>query len=367
MSSKARELVIVLVIGALVGAGVYKVAATGKLSSVGTSLLQSSQQKEVVSTEENAVENAVAQSSPSVVAIGESQSLVNPFDPFAQPQQQQSTIGTGFVVSDKGIIVTNKHVVSDLGATYSVVTNGGKKLTIEKIYRDPIYDLAIIQVSGSNLKPLPLGDSSQLKVGQSVIAIGNALGQFSNTVTTGVVSGLGRSVNAGDPYSSQTETLDNLIQTSAAINPGNSGGPLLDLSGQVIGVNVATTQGAQNIGFAIPINQVKSLVDQFSRTGTVSHPFLGIEYTFIDTSQAMMYNLPEGAYIQQVVSGTPADQAGIKQGDVITKIDGKSVNSTNVISNEIQSKKVGDQVSLEVWSNGQTKDVNATLIQSPNQ
>lgn len=364
MNSRVRELVLVLVVGALLGAGVYKLAATGKLSN-GTPIVQNNQQ--IVSSDEDAVVNSVAKASPSVVAIGESQSVINPFDPFALPQQQQSTIGTGFVVSDKGIVVTNKHVVSDLGVSYTVVTKDGKKLSITKIYRDPTYDLALIQVSGSSLKSLDLGDSSKLKVGQTTIAIGNALGQFDNTVTTGVVSGLGRSVNAGDPFSAQTETLDNLIQTSAAINPGNSGGPLLNLSGQVVGVNVATTQGAQNIGFAIPINQVKSLVDQFSQTGTISKPFLGVEYTFISTDRAILYNLPQGAYIQRVVNGSPADLAGIKQGDVITKIDDKSVTNTTVITNEIQSKKVGDNVTLEISSNGQSRIVTTTLVQSPNQ
>lgn len=374
MSDRLNQIFIMLVIGVLAGVVTFRLAVQGKLPLPSNSPIVQNSQVRVEDKSEDAVISVVDKTSPSVVAIGATQRLVNPFNPFSAPSQQQSTIGTGFIVSGersspsgKGVIVTNKHVVSDLGVDYSVVTKDGKKLSITKIYRDPSLDLAVIQVSGSNLKALDLGDSSKLKVGQSVIAIGNALGQFDNTVTTGVVSGLGRSINAGDPFGDQAETLDNLIQTDAAINPGNSGGPLLNLSGQVIGVNVATTEGAQNIGFAIPINQVKAVVNEFSTTGTVSRAFLGIRYTFVSRDQAMMYQLSVGAYIQDVVAGSPAEQAGIKQGDVITKIDNQAIDSQTKISGVVQNKKVGDKINLEVWTNGNTRNVTVTLSQSPNQ
>jgi S1-C subfamily serine protease len=294
------------------------------LSQVNQSALggQPSTQTRVVVSEEDAVTTAVQKSSPSVVAIGINQRLANPYNPFSQPgSSQNNTIGTGFIVSsDKGIIITNRHVVSDTSLKYTVVTKDGKKLDVQKIYRDPNLDLALVQVSGTNgLQPLELGDSGVLKTGQTVIAIGNALGQFDNTVTTGVVSGLGRALQAGDPYSGESEQLDNLIQTDAAINPGNSGGPLLNSAGQVIGVNVATTEGAQNIGFAITIN------------------------------------------------------SGIQAGDIITKIDGQTVDSNSKISDTIQSKKVGDKVTVELWSQngnngtGSTRTVTATLAEAPNQ
>lgn len=374
MNEKLKFLILIIIIGVLAGLTTYRLAVLGKLplNTASGGLTLNSQTRTVV-TEENAVITAVNNASPSVVAIGliNNPSSFSPFDPFANPPSNSNnpnnTIGTGFVVSSNGVIVTNRHVVSDQAAQYSVVTKDGKKLSIKKIYRDPVLDLAIIQTDGTSLKPLDTGDSSKLQVGQTVIAIGNALGQFTDTVTTGVVSGLGRSVNAGDPFQGATETLDNLIQTDAAINPGNSGGPLLNSAGQVIGVNVATTQGAQNIGFAIPINTVKTMIDQFNKTGTISRPFLGVSYTFVSRDLALMNGVPQGAYIQQVISGSPAEKAGIQQGDIITKIDGKAIDSQNIISDEIQGKKVGNSVSLEVWSNGSTKTVNANLVESPNQ
>jgi len=259
-------------------------------------------------------------------------------------------------------------VVSDTTVKYSVVTKDGKKLDIQKIYRDPNIDIAIVQVSGVGIPPaIELGDSAKLKVGQIAIAIGNALGRFDNTVTTGVVSGIGRAVTAGDPFSGQTEQLDNLVQTDAAINPGNSGGPLLNSSGQVIGVNVATTEGAQNIGFAVPINSVKSLVVEFSANGTISRAFLGVRYRLITRDLALLNAVPQGAYIQEIVASSPAEKAGIKPGDIITKIDGQAISSNTKISEVVQSKKVGQTVSLEIWTDSQTKTVTATLAEAPGQ
>jgi len=377
MNDRGKELLVFVAAGIVSGLLVVRLAASGApflhggpLSAIQQSI-QSHQQQVAQSapvvrgSEENAIINTVDQASPSVVAIGVTQSVINPFDPFAVPTQQQSTIGTGFVISNNGTIVTNRHVVADTTATYTVVTKDGKKLNVTKIYRDPVLDLAIIEVSNSQLKAIAIGDSSKLKVGQTAIAIGNALGKFDNTVTTGVVSGLQRAVSAGDPYSGSAETLNDLIQTDAAINPGNSGGPLLNSSGQVIGVNVATTEGAQNIGFAIPINGVKDIVDQFEKTGTVSRPFLGVRYMFVPQDTAISHNLQQGAYIEQVVDYSPADKAGLKAGDIITKIDDKTVDSQDVISSEIQSKKVGDSVSMQVWNNNNTRSVNAQLSQAP--
>lgn len=372
MNDRTRQLVIFIIVGALVGIGVYRLASMGRLPFDLPAQIQppaqiSNNRTQTVVEEESQVISTVEQTSPSVIAIGVSQRLVNPFDPFSLPRQQQSTIGTGFVVSDKGIIVTNRHVVADPNGRYSVVTKDGKRLEVQKIYRDPSLDLALVQVSGSDLRALELGDSSKIKVGQTVIAIGNALGRFDNTVTTGVVSGLGRAVVAGDPFAGDAEQLDNLIQTDAAINPGNSGGPLLNLAGQVIGVNVATTAGAENISFAIPINEVKAMVDEFERTGTITRPFLGISYRLITRDVAIMNEVPQGAYIQDVIEGSPADKSGITPGDIITKIDGQPINTENMVSETIQNKQIGQSLSLEVWTDGQTRTVNATLEQAPSQ
>lgn len=372
MSDRVRYAIVVILILVLAGLGFYRLAQSGRLPisfPQNQTLFQNTQTRTVVQ-EENAITQAVEKSSPSVVAIGVNQRVVNPFDPFSTPRnsQQNNTIGTGFVVSDKGIIVTNRHVVADTGTKYTVVTKDGKKLDVTKIYRDPNLDLAIVQVSSvDGLKALELGDSTKLKVGQTAIAIGNALGRFSNTVTTGIISGLGRAVSAGDPFSGETESLSDLIQTDAAINPGNSGGPLLNSAGQVIGVNVATTEGAQNIGFAVPINSVKSLVDEFNKNGNIQRAFLGVRYRIVTRDVAILNEIPQGAYVEEVVADSPAEKAGVNAGDIITKIDNQSVNSDTVIADIVSKKKVGQSVSLEVWTDGKTRNINSTLIESPNQ
>lgn len=372
MTDNVRKVLIVIIIIGLLGFTFYQLNRSGKLplNFKPAAITQTNQTRTVVS-EENAVIDTVDKTSASVVAIGVTQRIFNPFDPNSLPKNQQSTIGTGFVVNaDKGVIVTNRHVVSDTSLKYSVVTKDGKKLDVQKIYRSPTLDLAIVQVSSTSsgdLKPLDLGDSSKLKVGQTAIAIGNALGRFDNTVTTGVISGLGRTIGAGDPFSGETEELDNLIQTDAAINPGNSGGPLLNSAAQVIGVNVATTEGAQNIGFAIPINSVKPIVDEFIQNGKISTPFLGVNYRLITRDLALLNSVPQGAYVQDVLDNSPASKAGVQPGDIITKIDNQPIDSDTKLSDIIQSKKVGDSISLEVWTDGNTHTISATLEEAPAQ
>ena len=375
MNDSARKILVGIIVVTLLGFGFTRLVQTGKLKvdwSPFPKVQTTTQETRTLVKEESAVVDAVDNSSPSVVAIGVSQRIVNPFDPTALPKNQQSTIGTGFVASANGVIVTNKHVVADLQANYSVVTKDGKKLEVEKIYRDTALDLALIKTKEEGLKPLKIGDSSKLKVGQTAIAIGNALGRFSNTVTTGVVSGLGRSIGAGDPFGGNVEVLDDLIQTDAAINPGNSGGPLLNSAGEVIGVNVAVSESAQNIGFAVPINSVKAIIDEFVKNGKISRAFLGVSYRLITRDLALLNEVPQGAYIQQVISGSPAQKAGIQEGDIITKIDDKAINDQNAISDLIRTKKVGDKINIEYWrgtdnNKGETKMVEATLEEAPNQ
>ncbi len=377
MNKSFRALVVTAFIILIFGLVVYQLWQSGQLdfnAQIPANKILQVTEKRTILNQEDAVVSTVEKFSPSVIAIGVTQRIFNPFDPNSLPKNRQDTIGTGFVVSDgtnsptkKSIIVTNKHVVADPNLKYSIVSKDGKKYEITKIYRDPNLDLALVQVNGSDLKPLQLGDSSKLKAGQSVIAIGNALGRFENTVTTGVVSGLGRAVSAGDPFSGVTEQLDNLIQTDAAINPGNSGGPLLNLDGEVIGVNVAVTEGAQNIGFTVPINSVKALVAEFDKTGTISRAYLGIRYRLISRDVAILNEVPQGAYIQEIVADSPAEKAGIQIGDIVTKIDNQSINTETTISDFIQTKKVGDKIKLDVWSDGDTKAVEATLAQTPNQ
>ncbi len=324
-----------------------------------------SQETRTVVQEENAIISVVDKTSPSVVAIGVSRKVINPFDPFAIPKSQDSTIGTGFVVSDKGMVVTNKHVVLEAGP-YTVITRDGQKYEVKKIYRDPTLDLAIVSIDGSNISPLELGDSSKLKVGQTVIAIGNALGKFTNTVTTGVVSGLGRKV-AGYPFEGSFESLDNLIQTDAAINPGNSGGPLLNSAGQVIGVNVLTTEGAQNIGFSIPINSVKQIVSEFVAKGFVSRPFLGIQYRFISKDVAILNEVPQGIYIQNTVSAGPAEKAGVKSGDIITKVNNQAIDSEGKVSEIVSKANIGQELELIIWRDGKEIKLKVAIGDVPQQ
>lgn len=373
------KVVILLALGIIVGVAATRVPQL-RLKNITGAATQSQKpqiqtNREVVK-EQSAVIDVVKQASPSVVAIsGISQSrpsirFFGPFqfqDPGSGGNQEQS-IGTGFVLSKDGLIVTNKHVVASPDVKYVVVVNEDKKYDVKNIYRDPENDLAIIKIDANNLTPLALGDSSQLQAGQFVIAIGNALGEFRNTVTTGVVSGLGRAIVAGDFFGGFQERLDNLIQTDAAINPGNSGGPLLDIGGKVIGVNVATSASAQNIGFAIPINTVKDSVDRFNTGGKFSRPFLGVSHQQIDRRTALLNNVPEGAYVREVVPNSAADKAGIKVDDIITKINGQAVNEANGgLANMIGKFKVGDTVTITYYRGDQELETRATLQESSNQ
>lgn len=298
--------------------------------------------------------------------------LQPPQDNLQTPNQPQS-IGSGFVISADGLIVSNKHVVSDTSGTYQVITSNDKKYDVQKIYRDPLNDIAILKIdpnqnTGYSLTPVSMGDSGHLQVGQYVVAIGTALGQFKNTVTTGVISGIGRQIQAGDQFQGMVEQLDNVIQTSAPINPGNSGGPLVDSSGNVIGINTAVAQNGQNIGFALPINVVKDSLNNFNQTGQFNRPYLGVEYKMIAKDVALLNNVPTGAYVQSVVQGSPADKAGIQQGDIIVKINGQRLDQNdNALASIIAKAKVGDTITISVWRNNSTQDLKTTLQSAPNQ
>lgn len=322
--------------------------------------------------ESSDVINVVKKVSPSVVTVSiqtpqRSVLQFNPFSGFSRSLQggDQQDIGTGFIVSSDGLIVTNKHVVSDTTSTYKVVTNDNKEYKVTKISRDPANDIAILKIDAAGLTPIELGNSDNLQVGQFVIAIGTALGQFRNTVTTGVISGLGRGIQAGNPLQGYVEKLDNIIQTDAAINPGNSGGPLLDADGKAIGIDVAVAQNAQNIGFAIPINVVKTALSEFNSSGGFpAKAFLGVEYQLVSQSSAILNSVPQGAYVVSVVANSPAEKAGIQTGDIITKFDGQNIDSSNSLADLIAKKKAGDNINLEVWRNSNTQTVSVTLGES---
>ena len=340
---------------------------------------QTINEKNIVLKEESVVIDVVKRVSPSVVTIGIKESplsrnqvfqlnpfMMDPFGLFAPPttdsqENVEQDIATGFVISADGMIVTNKHVVSDAGVTYQVIVKDGTKYQVQKIYRDPANDLAILKIDTNGLIPVTMGDSSQLQVGQFVVAIGTALGEFRDTVTTGVISGLGRGITAGGLFDG-AEKLDDVIQTDAAINPGNSGGPLLNSSGQVVGINTAVSTQGQNIGFALPINIVKEAIDNFNRTGQFNRPYLGVRYRMIDLPTAMKYEVVPGAFVQSIIADSPAQKAGIQVNDIITKLGGEKVTGDDSgFSKAIGSHKVGEKVTVEVWRDGQTKSLDVTL------
>lgn len=324
--------------------------------------------------EESVVIEVVEKVSPSVVTVRvvKEQAVFSPFEigPFGFSFQQGETetieqdIGSGFIISSNGLVVTNKHVVSDLSVQYIVITNDEKEYQVEKIYRDPTNDLAIIEIGANGLKPVEMGDSDELKVGQLAIAIGTALGEFRHTVTTGVISGLGRGITAGSAYEGYVEQLDNVIQTDAAINPGNSGGPLLNSVGQVVGINVAVAAG-ENIGFAIPINVIKEAIDNFNKTGQFARPFLGVRYRMINQDLALLNEVPQGAYVVEVIIDSPAAKAGVETGDIITKFDDQAVKEEDGgLAKLINQKKIGDRIKLTIWRDEEEKEFNVVLEES---
>lgn len=320
--------------------------------------------------EESDVIEVVEKYGPSVVTVSsvspvEQVIRFSPFGGFTRESQggSEEDIGSGFIVSEDGLIITNKHVVSDTGVKYKVSTSDGKTYEVKTINKDPNNDIAILKIDANGLTPVVLGDSSNLQVGQFVIAIGTALGEFRNTVTTGVISGLGRGIYAGSVYQGYVERLDDVIQTDAAINSGNSGGPLLNSSGEVIGINVAVARSANNIAFSIPINVVKESLKVFQTSGKFpAKAYLGVEYQIISERSALMNEVPQGAYVINVVSGSPAEKAGVRPGDIIYKIDGNSVTEKDGgLSKIISGKKVGDIIKLTVWRDGETKEIPTTF------
>lgn len=330
-----------------------------------------------VLNEESAIISAIERALPSVVTVTIEKTTrtpdriqINPFDPFSpfrqQPGQEQRlerNIGSGFAVG-KDLIVTNKHVVSDTEAEFTVLDSEGNTYTVTDISRDPLNDLAILRLEGADLKVVEFGDSENLKLGQTVIAIGTPLGEFTNTVTTGIISGLGRGITAGSAYEGFVERLDNVIQTDAAINPGNSGGPLLNSQGQVIGVNTAVSAESENIGFAIPVNVITELISNFKEAGgVIARPYLGVRYKMITEESAILNEVPQGAYIVEVVEGSPAAEAGIEPGDIIVEFDGKKVEGEDdtTLQKIIADRKVGDNISVRIWRDSEFRNLEFTL------
>lgn len=371
-----------------------------------------------VYVEQSSLISAIEKVSPSVVSISVSKNItsnstLDPFfnDPFfeqffgkrsdggsVQPQYKRIGGGSGFIVTGDGLVLTNKHVVSDDSADYTIVAKDGTEYAGKVVSLDPLNDLAVVQmyvvsdvaekkadgekVSAPNYdftkmskpKDLPkveIGSSADLKVGQYVLAIGNALAEFDNTVTFGIISAKSRDITASGGMGSSAENLSGLLQTDAPINPGNSGGPLVNLAGQVVGVNVAMAQSANSIGFALPIDDVKPVLDSVSQYGEIVRPVIGVRYMMLDKQKAkeLMLKVDHGALLVgdeakgefAVIPGGPADKAGLKIKDVILSIDGEDVTVDKPLTDYVMKHKPDDTVTLKVWRSGETIDVNVKL------
>ncbi|MCA9342449.1 trypsin-like peptidase domain-containing protein [Candidatus Saccharibacteria bacterium] len=341
-----------------------------------------SEGRQVVREQSTLISSIAEEVGPSVVSIDVTSESVTQ-DLFFGPQtQQQQSAGTGFIISEDGYVMTNRHVVPDGVSQVSLTMSDGTILddvaVIGTTSDNDSLDVGFLKINdtkGKNLQPVKIGDSSAMVVGDTVVAIGNALGQFQNTVTSGIISGYGRSVVASDQSGANTDNLQNLFQTDAAINQGNSGGPLVNSDGEVIGINTAVAGGtAQNIGFAIPINDAKGLIDGVIENGTVERPYLGVQYIQLSQGNAeeLGVSQTEGAYVNRgdgsngVVSGSPAAQAGLENGDIIIKVNDQDVNSQNTLASVIGRFQVGDKVTITYIRDGNQQTTEATLAALPN-
>jgi serine protease Do len=324
--------------------------------------------------ESSNVSDAAAKVTPAVVSISASQTVEN-F--FGQSSTQEVSGGTGFIISSDGLIVTNKHVVADTTLSYKVVLDDGRIFDAKVQARDPLNDLALVKIDAKDLPTVEIGSSNDLKVGQYVLAIGNALGEFQNSVSLGIVSAKNRSIDAGEGNGGSSERLTGLIQTDAAINPGNSGGPLINLAGQVVGIDTAiatngsSASGSIGLGFALGIDSVSAVIANARRTGEIVRPYIGVRYTQIDKSVQQHNNLSVdyGAFISlstdpnspSIVPNSPAAKAGLQPGDIILDVNGEQINTDNPLIDRLQKYNPGDTVKLTILRGGKQTDVNVTL------
>ena len=346
-------------------------------------------------SQEKAVIKAVEKASRSVVSIIVSKEqpvyetyyppyfeefFGDPFFEFMIPEYRQKGVekrqvggGTGFIISEDGMILTNKHVVLDEDAEYTVLTSDNKEFPAEVLARDPFQDIAVLKITQEDSETevfptIKLGDSNKIRIGQTAIAIGYVLGRYQNTISVGVISGLGRTITAsgGDFY----ETLEDIIQTDAAINKGNSGGPLLNLKGEVIGINTAIDLEGQNIGFAIPVNKAKRDIEQVKTIGKIVYPFLGIRYVLIneDIKEDNNLEVDQGALIikgdkgeSAIFPDSAADKADLKEGDIVLEFNGERITLENTLAKIILKYNPGDSVSLKILTEGRERVINVIL------
>lgn len=318
---------------------------------------------------------------PAVVSIVISKILPEHFDTvpyqgfvFQVPHSKEKANvggGSGFIVSNDGFILTNRHIVVDPDAEYTIITSDNGKYPTKILDRDEINDVAILKIDGENFPFVKLGDSKNLDLGQTILAFGNALGQFQNTVSSGIISGLSRFITAQTGIHGEQERLRGLIQTDAAINPGNSGGPLVDIEGEAIGINTATVLGAQNIGFAIPINAAKKDFEQLKKFGRIKKPFLGVRYFLINSEFQKEYNLPVdyGALVMKeelpqdfaVLPGSEAEKSGVKERDIILECANEKITDQNTLQDILQKHEIGEALPFKILRAGKTRELKIVI------
>jgi len=364
--AKMRSLLVVvgLVVAATIAGTAYWYVNTNHQPITGRQTVQNDGNLTPTSTED-AISRVAEKVSPSVVSIVTS---VNTQSIFGAAKQQAA--GTGIILSKDGYILTNHHVI-DSATTVQVITSDGKTYeNVKVIGSDPLNDVAYLKIDGvNNLTPASMGDSSTVRVGQQVVAIGNALGQYQNTVSSGIISGKGRPVTAGSGDGNSSESLTDLLQTDAAINPGNSGGPLLNYTGQVVGIDTAIASDAQGIGFAIPINATKGTTKMVLAGKGVQRAYLGVRYVEITAAVTKQYNLSvkSGAYVvgdganTAIVAGSPADKAGLKEKDIITKVNGESVGVAGSVSTLAGEYAPDDTITITYLRDGTEHSAKVTL------
>ena len=372
------SLVYGIVGGGLSGYAVFSILDNGEETTGDT----------IINFENGSYKEVWEKAAPAVVSVVALKDLGDYYDQFSffgfpktvQEDGELSEVssGTGFILTADGLVVTNKHVVSDAEAEYVVILDDGTELEAEVLDKDSLNDIALVQITGDDdrigeFPNLDFADSDLISVGDPVVAIGNALGEYSNTTTAGIISATGREILAGGTGFG-TETLVNLIQTDAAINPGNSGGPLLNLSGEIVGMNTAVDTTASGIGFAIPSNDIAMVVKSYQEFGRIVRPFVGVRYVVVheNNMKRLGVDVDYGVYVigdQQaqlpgVVQDSPAAKAGVKEGDVILSVNGEVLTETKTLVNVIAGYLVGETITLEIWRDGETITATVTLEES---
>ena len=387
----AITVIISLIVGAFAGAfGSFFLKPYMESTEWGKRFLESnitqqlSGQKKVVKvTEDSSTIDVVKQTSPSVVSIVVTKELTNFYnltgpDVFNFAVQDETgkyksevSGGTGFVVDKSGLILTNKHVVIDEDAEYSVLFNNGDQYEATVLARDFINDIAVLKIEAEDLKAIEMGDSEKVEIGQTAIAIGNALGEYSNTVTKGVVSGVDRQITTGAGFGN-SEIISGAIQTDVAINPGNSGGPLLNIEGQVIGINTAINWQGRAIGFAIPSNQAKEVLDSVKQYGKIVRPWLGVRYVELTPEIAIANDIAKeyGALIVSggegepaIELGSPADKAGLQENDIVLAVGEQVLDAEHNLVAEIAKNKPGDEIELKIYRAGEELVIKVILAE----